>query len=209
MTVASRRRTFVLFDLGGVACQFDPDRRAAYLAEAMGTTPRDVLARVFDSGFDKECDLGMHSEPQILEHFRSLGFRGDLNALRRYWASAFTPNPDVVGLASALRADGVTVTTFTDNGPILLAVIDALLPRYAFDHHVFSCMLGATKPDAEAFRSALAILRTSADTVFFVDDNEQNVNSAREQGMRAERATTAAEVVSALRSVGLLDSARD
>lgn len=206
MTVASQRPDFVLFDLGGVVCRFDPDRRAARLAEAMGVTPRDVSALVFDSGFDEECDLGVYSEAEILERFRSFGFREDIHALRRHWISAFEPVPGVIDLASELRAGGVTVATFTDNGPVLLAVVDTLLPRRAFDQHVFSCMLGATKPDPDAFRAGLALLNVSAVEVFFVDDKAQNINAARTLGIRAEQASTAGEVESALRSVGLLDS---
>jgi glucose-1-phosphatase len=206
MTVDSQRPEVVLFDLGGVVRQFDPDRRAARLAEAMGVTPGDVSALVFESGFDEECDLGTYSETEILERFRSFGFREDLHVLRRHWISAFEPVAGLIDLASELRADGVTVATFTDNGPVLLAVVDSLLPRRAFDQHVFSCMLGATKPDAEAFRAGLALLNASAPDVFFVDDKAQNINSARTLGIRAEQASTADEVESALRSVGLLDS---
>lgn len=203
-----RRPKIVLFDLGGVVCQFNPDRRAARLSEAMGVTPQEISTLVFDSGFDSECDRGMHSEEEILARFRSLGFKDDLVALRRHWVSAFTPNTEVIRLAAALRAQGVFVATFTDNGPVLLSTIGTLVPRDAFDMHVFSCMLGATKPHPEAFRSALALLEASASDVFFIDDNERNVTGARAMGLRAERASTAAEVKSALTSVDLLSSER-
>ncbi|NMM92582.1 hypothetical protein B2J88_51605 [Rhodococcus sp. SRB_17] len=71
---------------------------------------------------------------------------------------------------------------------------------------MFSCMLGARKPDPEAFRSGLALLKTSATNVFFIDDNVRNVDSARALGIRAEQATTAVEVEFALMAVGYLGS---
>ena len=65
-------------------------------------------------------------------------------------------------------------------------------------------MLGATKPDPTAFLAALEFLDARPQQTFFVDDNPVNVLSARRLGIRGEQANKAADVESALRSVGLL-----
>lgn len=93
----------VLFDLGGVLCRFEPDRRAAELAAAIGVTEDEIHALVFASGFDQECDLGIHSETAILERFRRLGFPGDRDELRRAWAKAFIPDRAVIDLRASKR----------------------------------------------------------------------------------------------------------
>lgn len=194
----------VLFDLGGVLCRFEPELRAAELAAAIGVTEEEIHALVFASGFDHECDLGLHSETAILERFRRLGFPGDRDDLRRAWAKAFIPDRAVIDLAIALRSEGVAVATLSDNGPVLLAAIESVVTPVAIDEHVFSCMLGATKPDPTAFLAALEFLDARPQQTFFVDDNPVNVLSARRLGIRAEQANKAADVESALRSVGLL-----
>ena len=196
----------VLFDLGGVLCRFEPDRRAAELAAAIGVTEDEIHALVFASGFDQECDLGIHSETAILERFRRLGFPGDRDELRRAWAKAFIPDRAVIDLAIALRSEGVVVATLSDNGPVLLAAIESVVTPSAIDEHVFSCMLGATKPDPAAFLAALEFLDARPQQTFFVDDNPVNVLSARRLGILAEQANKAADVGSALRSVGLLQT---
>lgn len=127
----------VLFDLGGVLCRFEPDRRAAELAAAIGVTEDEIHALVFASGFDQECDLGIHSETAILERFRRLGFPGDRDELRRAWAKAFIPDRAVIDLAIALRSEGVVVATLSDNGPVLLAAIESVVTPSAIDEHVF------------------------------------------------------------------------
>ncbi|MDV6275844.1 HAD family phosphatase [Rhodococcus erythropolis] len=200
----SGRPELVLFDLGGVLCRFEPDLRAAELATAIGVTEEDIHALVFASGFDQECDLGLHSEAAILERFRAFGFPGNRDDLRRAWAKAFLPDRAVIDLAIALRSEGVAVATFSDNGPVLLAAIERVVTPLAIDEHVFSCMIGATKPDPAAFLSALKFLNARPQQTFFVDDNPINVLSARQLGIRGEQVHAAADVESALRSVGLL-----
>ncbi|MDI9900424.1 HAD family phosphatase [Rhodococcus sp. IEGM 1409] len=200
----SGRPELVLFDLGGVLCQFEPDLRAAELATAIGVTEEEIHALVFESGFDQECDLGLHSEAAILERLRAFGFPGNRDDLRRAWAKAFIPDRAVIDLAIALRSEGVEVATFSDNGPVLLAAIESVVTPLAIDEHVFSCILGATKPDPAAFLAALKFLNARPQQTFFVDDNPINVLSARQPGIRGEQVHAAAEVESALRSVGLL-----
>lgn len=202
----SARPELVLFDVGNVLCRFEPDLRAAELATAIGVTEEEIHALVFESGFDQECDLGLHSEGAILERFRTFGFPGNRDDLRRAWAKAFIPDRAVIDLAIALRSEGVAVATLSDNGPVLLAAIESVVAPSAIDEHVFSCMLGATKPDPAAFLSALKFLDARPQQIFFVDDNPINVLSARRLGIRGAQANTAADVESALRSVGLLQT---
>lgn len=199
MANGSGRPELVLFDLGGVLCRFEPDRRATELATAIGVAEDEVHALVFASGFDQECDLGLHSETAILEHFRRLGFSGDRDDLRRAWATAFVPDRAVIALAIALRSEGVVVATLSDNGPVLLAAFESVVSPSAIDKHVFSCMLGATKPAPAAFVAALEFLDARPQQTFFVDDNPVNVLSARRLGILAEQANNAADVESALR----------
>ncbi|WP_235808446.1 hypothetical protein [Rhodococcus qingshengii] len=52
--------------------------------------------------------------------------------------------------------------------------------------------------------AALELLDARPQQTFFVDDNPVNVLSARRLGIRGEQANKAADVESALRSVGLL-----
>jgi putative hydrolase of the HAD superfamily len=54
-----------------------------------------------------------------------------------------------------------------------------------FQGQYYSYRLGAAKPDAAYFRAILADLELAPEDVLFIDDNEKNVSSAREVGLRA------------------------
>ncbi|MFD9682147.1 HAD-IA family hydrolase [Rhodococcus sp. NPDC059969] len=69
-----------------------------------------------------------------------------------------------------------------------------------------SLSLGATKPDPTAFLAALKLFDARPQQTFFVDDNPINVLGARQLGIRGAQANKAADVESALRSVGLLQT---
>jgi len=54
-----------------------------------------------------------------------------------------------------------------------------------FDGELYSCFLGAAKPEARFFHLALASIGADKDTTLFIDDRPVNVESARRFGLRA------------------------
>lgn len=56
-----------------------------------------------------------------------------------------------------------------------------------FDYHFASHLMGKLKPDRESFEFVLKRLDCEASSVLFLDDNEINVRSAEEVGMKAYR----------------------
>ena len=73
-----------------------------------------------------------------------------------------------------------------------------------FDHRFLSFELGWLKPDRELFDGVAALLDLPADRVLFLDDNQINVDGAREAGFRAERVQGVAEAERALQDAGVL-----
>ncbi|MCY7355467.1 MAG: hypothetical protein LH470_10415 [Lysobacter sp.] len=64
----------VLFDLDGVLAHYDHDTRVRLLAVRSGTTDAAVNAALFDSGLERDADLGRYdAEQQASELSRRLG----------------------------------------------------------------------------------------------------------------------------------------
>ena len=58
--------------------------------------------------------------------------------------------------------------------------------REHFDHLLYSCELGHSKPSVEYFSSALAKIAVDPSEVLFIDDHEPNVSAARSGGLHGE-----------------------
>ncbi len=192
--------TTILFDLGGVVCRFQPQRRLAALAAASDLSPDEVRARIWDSGFDAECDRGRFTARGIHERVMELiGLRMSYDDFRAAWALAFEPDPDVLAVVDALRPR-VRTALLTDNGPVLLDAMPLIFPDIArrFNPLLFSCALGALKPSRALFDAALARLREPKEAVLLVDDSPRVVEGARSYGLAAVRFTGAAALAGGL-----------
>jgi len=179
--------TTVLFDLGGVVCRFVPERRLALLAADCGLPAAEVHARLWESGFSHECDLGRYSARQMYaEARRRAGLSMDYGGFRSAWTAAFEPDHAVLAIVDAVAGECRTAM-LTDNAALLDEALPLLLPEVAgrFEPRLFSYALGACKPDAAVFRGALARLGQSAANVLFVDDTPAAVEGARAVGLTA------------------------
>jgi FMN phosphatase YigB (HAD superfamily) len=138
----------VLFDLGGVVCDFCPTRRLAALAAASGLPESEVYARIWSSGLDADCDAGRYTPAAAHRRIAdALGVTITVETLTSLWTLAFEPRADVLTIVDDARARART-GLLTDNGPILLAAMPTAFPEIArrFEWLFFSCALKATKP---------------------------------------------------------------
>lgn len=200
------RITTVLFDLGGVVCRFQPERRLRALASDCGLSERDVQRRIWDSGFDRDCDLGRYTADAIYHQIRQrLGLKARYGEFCRMWALAFEPDPAVLALVDVLHSD-IRRGLLTDNGPILRDALPTQLPEVGrrFEPVLFSCELGALKPTVELFRGVLDRLNQRAQQILLVDDSHQVVQEARAFGLHAYRYDAPAPLRQRLVQEGLI-----
>ncbi len=103
------------------------------------------------------------------------------------WASIVV-DPASLALVHALRAAGYGVHLATNQehhrGRFMRETLgfDEL-----FDVSVYSCDIGVAKPEPAYFEKAVSLIGAPAETVFFVDDKQANVDAARSVGLVAER----------------------
>jgi putative hydrolase of the HAD superfamily len=73
-----------------------------------------------------------------------------------------------------------------------------------FEFAFSSCYLGLRKPEPAIYARALEMLAKPADRVLFIDDREENVDGARNAGMKAIRFEGAEALRGALSELGVL-----
>ncbi len=189
----------IFFDLGGVVCQFLPQRRLDALGEVCGLTANQVESVLYASGLIERWDLGPDSSAEIHRTVTArLGYRGGLATPQELWCRAFEPDPQVLQLVDGLRP--LRTALLTDNDYLLLDALPRVLPQVEsrFDALLFSCKLGVTKPNPLIFTRALDLMGSTPDEAVFIDDKAENVAAAQELGMTAIQFGRAARLGAAL-----------
>lgn len=200
-----RRIQAILFDLGGVVIELGG---LPLWREWTGEEDDEVVwsrwlhsqaVRRFESGSSEPADFGR----EIVEEF-TLPISPE-EFLREF---EFWPRGVYAGVPTLLEATRRRVRT------ACLSNCNALhWPRFlgemglrdAFDDHFSSHELGTLKPDREIFERVVARLGLPAADVVLLDDNQINVDGARNAGLAAYRVKGPAELATRLRELGLVE----
>jgi putative hydrolase of the HAD superfamily len=178
-------RRAVIFDYGNVLTRtLDPTPRARW-EQRLGLEPGALQRLVHndDSWIAAQC-----GRITAAAHWHEVGRAlqlppGELLALQHSFYSGDVLNTALLMRLDALRAAGIRtalLSNFSTDLWRLLAQHD-LLRR--FDHLAISAEIGVMKPQPAAYRAVLDMLRVSATTCVFVDDQPANVAAAQALGM--------------------------
>jgi putative hydrolase of the HAD superfamily len=175
----------ILFDADGVIQRPSALRRGSW-QELLGCE-RDV---------DQFVDTVFECERHALEG--ASDFIGALSGLLVEWQCQGTlqdalvvwtmiePDSGMTQLVQTLRQGGIRCYLATNQEPHRASYMSEQLGyRRLFDGEFYSCRMGVAKPATAYFRSIVEELDLPAATILFLDDNEINVNSAREAGLNA------------------------
>jgi FMN phosphatase YigB (HAD superfamily) len=170
----------IVWDLGDVLAAFRPERRTTALCEATGLDPA-VVARIWSTGLDGAVERGELSEEAAWTAYLDLlEDRIGRDDLRRCWAEAFVPAPDVLAVVDEVGGGAL----LTDNGPVVEAMLAHELAEIGrrLDPWLLSWRLGSRKASPEAFARAGDLLDGP---LTLVDDKPDNVAAARAAGWSA------------------------
>jgi HAD superfamily hydrolase (TIGR01509 family) len=175
------------FDLGGVAAEFAPERRLPELARLFRADPERVLQVVCASGLSEQFDRGSFTLENMARHLAA-AFSCTVPPadLARVWCRAFEPSPRVLALARAV-SQRTEVGLLTNNPPPVEQGLPTHLPELArvFAPLLFSCSLGALKPQPELYAAVEQLTGHSGGQLALIDDSPQNVEVARARGWQA------------------------
>ena len=177
----------MIFDLDNVVVRYDRPGRMAVMAERLGRTPDEVTAAVFGSGIEDRADRG---ELTPEEYLRAVGDELGTPVPRDVWtaarSAATTPDPAMLDLVRTVQRHA-PVAFLTNNLRLLREEYHRVAPEVTalgLPIHA-SGDLRVAKPDPEVFRVVAALHAVAPADALFVDDLPENVEGAREAGMRA------------------------
>lgn len=198
--------TTVVFDMDGVLCRYQIERRLALLASWSGRSPDAIHAAIWRSGFEDQSERGLVTAADYLKGFgERMGY--PLTADQWVEARRVAIEPDAAVLALARHLGAVrAVGMFTNNGFLLKRHLAEVFPAAhdIFGHRaVFSAELGRSKPDPEAFRRLATRLAVAPGEILYLDDDGAYVAGARAAGLTADRVGGASDVRASLAAHGL------
>jgi glucose-1-phosphatase len=199
------RPSLVIFDMDDVLCHYQLGKRLRFLAELADTTARDIRAAIWDSGFEDEADSGGYSDAD--EYLREFAKRLGYPITREQWLEArrisMTPIETSLALAASIKRDA-QIAIYTNNGPLVKAHLDVLLPEAAaiFELRFCSYEFGTKKPDPQSFTRLVDFLGRKPEDCWFIDDKKSNVQGARIAGLRGHHFRHADLLIGEARELG-------
>lgn len=189
----------VVFDIGGVLLEWDPERLYRQLIPD-ATERRWFLDHVCTPAWNGELDAGGPFDLACDELARRFPDHADaIHAWKRQDEMIVGEIPGTASVVEALRQQGVPLYLLT-NMPT--DVFQARRQRYAvlrqFDGAVVSGEEGVLKPSAEIFARLTQRFDLVPERTLFVDDMLVNVEGARAAGYLAYHFTNATALAEAL-----------
>ena len=174
----------VLFDCGGVVCEFViPEIVARYFEPEDCALAQETLFSHWadmDAGDIRYEDYAREMIGRMPERLRE-------NTVRFFdgWYRTQPPIEDIWALAARLKARGYRVYLLS-NAPTVYAeqIADVFPVIRMFDGMVISAPIHMIKPHADIFEYALTTFGLKPEESLFVDDMEVNVEGARACGLQ-------------------------
>lgn len=198
----------VLFDLDGVLAHYAHAPRLELLAQRCGVGIEAISQALFESGLERDADLGLHdAQGQVDEFTRRLGVPVQLADCVQARCAATTADAGMLALAQRI-AQRAQVAILTNNNLLLRDHLPTICPPLfpLFEGRVFcSAQFRLAKPDPAIFLHCLEQLGVAPAQALFIDDKAENVEGAQRAGLRAHHHASLPTLQAWLREHRLLD----
>ena len=197
--------TTIFFDIGGVCLSngWDHEQRQA-LAQQLGFDYPSFDSRhrqVIDSLERGQLTLEEYLGWTLFYEPRPFSMQQAINAIQQL----STPFHETLAIVEALRNSGnyLLATLNNESRELNEYRIERFGLRALFSAFFSSCYLGLLKPQPEHYRRAMQITQCPPDQCLFIDDRPMNVEVARILGMHPIQFTSADQLTTELRAIGI------
>ena len=195
----------IIFDCGKVLLDDCTDVREKDIADTFNISierARELIIKHMP-----EFQIGTLTEKEFWTRFADELGQGLPDDYETLWSRAVinhgTIKNDVYGLAGTLKMKKYKIAILSNTEPSHAVHLRKLFPEKYFDAYVLSCEVGARKPDPDIYIITLGKLGVKSEKTIFIDDNEEMVTGARNQGLRGILFTTYEKLVEDLKGLGV------
>ena len=205
MPTAAPKLRAIIFDIGRVLVRVDVARAMQGLASGSHLSPSELWAAIEkDPRWPdwQEGRIGPHD--WYLHLCQRLGGGLTFEQFTEVWNRALGPVPiqDDAFLESLSERCRLALLSNTD--PIHVHHMEGKYSFFTFfPIRIYSCTVGASKPDPLIYREALRALKVRAEEALYIDDIAAYVEAAKRLGMAGIQFQSPAQLADGLRSHGV------
>jgi len=196
----------LLFDLGRVVLDIDFNRTLGLWASHAGCEPAQLAKR-----FLRDELYGRHEKGEISDEAFFAGLRSSLGIelsdtqFIEGWNAIFIGEIPGINQLLARAAKRLPLYAFSNTNAPHIAYFSG---KYAevlghFREIFLSSAIGLRKPDAEAYDHVVQAIGMPAERIVFFDDLAENIEGARERGLKAVLVNSPDDVARAFEALGI------
>ena len=196
----------LLFDLGRVVLDIDFSRTLQRWADHAGCQPAQLAKRFLRDELYRRHEKGEISDVAFFASLRSsLGIELSDTQFIEGWNAIFVGEIPGIHQLLSRAAWRLPLYAFSNTNAPHVAYFSA---RYAevlghFRKIFLSSTIGLRKPDAAAYDHVVQAIGVPAERIVFFDDLDENIEGARQRGLKAVLVTSTDDVARALDALGI------
>lgn len=181
-----RKLRAIIFDIGRVLIHVDIYRAMDGLASASPLSPSELWSAIekdprwhdWQEGRITPRDWHLHLSQRLGVH---LSFEEFTDA----WNRALDPRPLQDGAILKKLSKRYRLALLSNTDPIHVQHMEAVYPFFSlFPVRIYSCMVGASKPNPLIYREVLGACKVRAEEALYIDDVAAYAQAAERLGMR-------------------------
>lgn len=197
----------VIFDIGRVLIRVDLQRALEGLSAGLSLSPDEVWSAIQNDPLWSDWQIGrVSARDWYLQLTKRLRATLTFEQFTEAWNRSLDPQPihDLSFFDKLSKRYRLGLLSNTD--PIHVAKLESTYEFFRYFPpavRIYSCSVGACKPDPVVYREALRACKVGAGQALYVDDILEFVQAAQRLGMSAIQFRSADQLYADMRSCGL------
>lgn len=195
----------IIFDIGRVLIRVNVARAMTDLAHGVSLSPEEVWSALERDPRWKDWQEGRMSPRDWHLHVsRRLGSKLSFEQFVEVWNRALDPTPIHEDAFLAKLAKKYRLAVLSNTDPLHVAHLEKTFGFFEmFPARIYSCSIGASKPDPVIYKEALQACKVHAQEAVYVDDIPAYAQAASQLGMHGIVFVSAEQLQYDLRSLGI------
>ncbi|HET7151656.1 MAG TPA: HAD family phosphatase [Candidatus Acidoferrum sp.] len=195
----------IIFDIGRVLIRVDVSRATTGLADGLSLSPQEVWSALQKDPRWADWQEGRISPRDWHRHLSNrLGSKLGFEQFVEVWNRALDPIPMHENSFLEKLGKKYRLAVLSNTDPLHVAHMERTYDFLGyFPVHVYSCQVGASKPNPLVYKQALSACKVRAGEAIYIDDVADYVEAAERLGMMGIVFQGPDQLRSSLRQIGI------